>query len=260
MSDYGISSIIQAALEQTPKLLRAHSQGTIVDLRIPVTENASVIQAYPNEDTMSLSTPLLRRFTAALLFALLTASTTVQAHKLNMFAFVEDEEIYVEVYFADGKRAKNSVIEVYDPQDKLLYNNTTDEEGGHQFAIPQKTELRIVVNAGMGHQTEYTLPSSEFSTEQTSSTRTLSSQTTGTTTPPVMQTSALSMEQLKPLITQAVSQAVKPLQREISELKNKTSLSDIIGGVGYIFGLLGIFAYLDARKKAKNNYGKPDLD
>jgi len=200
---------------------------------------------------MPLSTPLLRRFTAVLLFALLTVSTTVQAHKLNMFAYVEDEEIYIEVYFADGKRAKNSAIEVYDPQNQLLYNNTTDEEGGHQFAIPKKIELRIVVNAGMGHQTEYILPTSEFSAEQTNSANT-SNLPMDTATPSLIQDSTMpNMEQLKPLITQAVSQAVKPLQREISELKNKTSFSDIIGGVGYIFGLLGLFAYLDARKKAK---------
>lgn len=212
----------------------------------------TIIQVQRNEDAMPLSTPLLRRFTAVLLFALFTISTTVQAHKLNMFAYVEDEEIYVEAYFANGKRAKNSVIEVYDPQDQLLYNSTTDEEGGHQFTIPQKTELRIVINAGMGHQTEYILPRSEFSAEQTNSVNT-SISPTSTVTPPVIRASApnINMEQLKPLITQAVSQAVKPLQREISELKNKTSLSDIIGGVGYIFGLLGLFAYLDARKKAK---------
>jgi len=200
---------------------------------------------------MPLSTPLVRRFTTVLLFALLTVSTTVQAHKLNMFAYAEEGEIYVEAYFADGKRAKNSTIEVYDTQDQLLYNNTTNEEGGHQFAAPQKTELRIVINAGMGHQTEYILPSSEFATEQTNSAST-SNLPINTAIPSVIQTATTpNLDQLKPLITQAVSQAVKPLQREISELKNKTSLSDIIGGVGYIFGLLGLFAYLDARKKTK---------
>ncbi len=198
---------------------------------------------------MPLSTPLLHRFTAVLLFALLTVSATVQAHKLNMFAYAEDGEIYVEAYFADGKRAKNSVIEVYDQQDQLLYSNTTNEEGAHQFTTPKKIELRIVINAGMGHQTEYILPSSEFFAEQASST---SNPPINAATSAVMQASTTpNIEQLKPLITQAVRQAVKPLQREISELKNKTSLSDIIGGVGYIFGLLGLFAYLDARKKAK---------
>ncbi len=204
-------------------------------------------------------TLVIRRFFIFSLLLFFTANNA-QAHKLNMFAYVEGEDIYIEVYFADGKRAKNSKIKVYDPQSQLLYSSITDDKGGHQFAIPQKTELRIVVDAGMGHQTEYTLPVSEFSDEQNSNivatnVKTSSQQTADvvTETAPAITASAplnMDMDQLKPLITRAVSQAVKPLQREISELKNKTSVSDLIGGVGYIFGLLGLFAYMDARKKS----------
>lgn len=204
-------------------------------------------------------TLVIRRFFILSLLLFFTANNA-QAHKLNMFAYVEGEDVYIEVYFADGKRAKNSKIKVYDPQSQLLYSSITDDEGGHQFAIPQKTELKIVVDAGMGHQTEYTLPVSEFSDEQNSNivatnVKTSSQKTADvvTETVPAIAASAppnMDMDQLKPLITRAVSQAVKPLQREISELKNKTSVSDLIGGVGYIFGLLGLFAYMDARKKS----------
>jgi len=204
---------------------------------------------------------LVIRYFFTLSLLLFFTVNNAQAHKLNMFAYVEGEEVYIEVYFADGKRAKNSKIKVYDPQSQLLYSSITDDKGGHQFAIPQKTELKIVVDAGMGHQTEYTLPVSEFSDEQSSNivaanVTTSSEQTTAdvvTETAPVIIASAplnMDMDQLKPIITRAVSQAVKPLQREISELKNKTSVSDLIGGVGYIFGLLGLFAYMDARKKS----------
>jgi len=200
--------------------------------------------------------PLLhsRHFLAVALL-LFFAISTAEAHKLNMFSYVEGEEIYIEAYFADGKRAKNSAVKVYDPQEQLVYDGMTDDEGGHQFPTPKKTDLKIVVDAGMGHQTSYTLLASELAGEPSNTTAVTPSHPAADAPTEVITTAAtpptMNIEQIKPIITQAVSQAVKPLQREISEMKSKTSMSDIIGGIGYIIGLLGLFAYLEARKQTK---------
>ena len=51
----------------------------------------------------------------------------------------------------------------------------------------------------------------------------------------------------------AVFEATKPLAREISELKDKIRTSDIIGGIGFIVGLLGFYAFLKFRKESQTN-------
>ena len=57
--------------------------------------------------------------------------------------------------------------------------------------------------------------------------------------------------ELASIVRSAVAQANRPLAREIAELKNKARMSDIIGGVGFIVGLLGLYGYLKARKDMK---------
>ncbi len=172
------------------------------------------------------------------------------AHKLNVFTYVEGEQVFVEGYFADGKRAKNSQVKVYNDKREIVTEGLTNEEGEFSFLTPEVTTLRIHLDAGMGHAAEYTLSASEFNVVTSSSdekTAPLSSQAPLSATTNDMQNIA-SHDEVKMLVEQAVSSAVKPLVREIAELKNKTNFSDIVGGIGFILGALGLFAYLKARK------------
>ena len=46
--------------------------------------------------------------------------------------------------------------------------------------------------------------------------------------------------------------------RELSELKERRSFSDIIGGIGFIVGLLGAVFFFSARKAAKTASSSKD--
>ena len=48
------------------------------------------------------------------------------AHKVNVFAYVEDGKIYTESYFNDGKKCVDSKIEVFDNHGKKLLEGLTD--------------------------------------------------------------------------------------------------------------------------------------
>jgi len=182
----------------------------------------------------------------AFIFCLLFAHSAF-AHKLNVFTFVEGEQVFVEGYFADGKRAKNSQVKVYNEQREVIAEGTTNDAGEFNFKTPVIASLRIHLDAGMGHAAEYTLAATEFS--QTNETVITSQDQNSLASNNMQSTSGgASQDEIKIIVDQAVSSAVKPLVREISELKNKTSLSDIIGGLGFILGALGLFAYLKARK------------
>lgn len=192
-------------------------------------------------------------------FALITP--TAFAHKLNMFAYVEGNEIFVEGYFTDGKKAKNSEVTVFDASDSELLRGTSDDDGQFSFAIPQQSDMRITVNAGMGHQTEYSLLKDELQDEPASDmidatiAPTLPAKAARTTAQPdgpLTPVTAVSLDNsvLRSEVERAVGKAIKPLMRELSTLRAEKSLADIIGGIGFIFGLLGIAMYFKARKDA----------
>ena len=192
-------------------------------------------------------------FPKALAIALcLLISPQVFAHKLNVFVYSEADTVFVDGYFADGTKAKNSEVTVYNMNHDVVVEGTTNDEGEFNFPAQGTEPLRVVLNAGMGHKTEYTLNESEFELE---STTTPSVEEVDTGSSNSTSTSAsVNSEEIQAIVQKAVNNAVKPLAREISELKNQTTLSDIIGGFGIIIGVLGGFAYYTARKeKAKSN-------
>ncbi len=187
-------------------------------------------------------------------------SSEAMAHKVNLFAYAEANQVYVEGYFVDGKKAQNSQVQVFSADGKLLHEGITDEEGQYRFPVPQKTDLKIVVNAGMGHQSDFLLPASELGAESINN----AGQQTADHTQAVVEQSAegealplqsasdtLNHAQLEAVVTKAVNEAIKPLVRELSASQEKASLSGIVGGVGYIIGFLGLFAFFKARQDTR---------
>jgi len=182
-------------------------------------------------------------------------TVTAYAHKVNVFAYVEGDQIYIQGYFSDGKTAKNSEVTIYGSNGRELTKGQTNEEGVITFPIQGKQSLRIVLNAGQGHQASYEIPLEEI---------------TGTAIVPASDPPPSSTDQSSPvgemiagssgesaqvseaMVRKAVAQGVLPLAREISELKERRGFSDIVGGIGFIVGLLGVFAYVKARQIKRN--------
>lgn len=214
------------------------------------------MQAY---NTHSL---IRRSWIGAMLLWLLCLSTPALAHKLNMFTYAEGKEVHVEGYFADGTKAKNSTITVWNDARETVVEGITDEAGKFTFSIAEPTNLRIVLNAGMGHQTEHSMLANELGettaaaspAQAEKSSSALAPQTTetmATTTQPTPQPTDLT-----PVIEKAVANALLPLAREIAELKDRTKLSDMIGGIGFIIGIMGLFAFSKTRNRATDTGNK----
>jgi nickel transport protein len=129
------------------------------------------------------------------------------AHRVNLFAWVEGDTVYVESKFSGGKKVKAGKIIVTDSQGTELLTGATDENGEFSFKVPKKTDLKIVLIAGAGHRAEWTIPASEI-------------------TIPIY--------------------GKKPVPDE------GTTFKGIIIGIGCIFGLTAVVAYIRKRKKQKN--------
>lgn len=182
-------------------------------------------------------------------------STEALAHKVNLFVYAEGDEVYVEGYFVDGKKAQNSKVQVFSSDGALLLEGVTDDEGQYRFPVPQKTDLKIIMNAGMGHQSEYVLSASELGSpaEDSQASTELDHSLVEQNAPQQENTHqtenmALNNQELEAVISKAVNEAIKPLVRELSASQEKASLSGIVGGVGYILGILGLFAFFKARQ------------
>ena len=161
------------------------------------------------------------------------------AHKVNIFAYVEADTVYTESYFPDGKKVKEAKIIVYDSQGNKLLEGKTDKEGKFSFKVPKYDNLKIVVEASLGHKNFYLLSKKEILSPQEESS-----------------SGEYRREFNQRNNPQEVRKREDSLREEIASLKElilkaqeKESLREVIAGVGYIFGIMGIIFYFLAKRE-----------
>jgi nickel transport protein len=83
------------------------------------------------------------------------------AHRVVIFAFTEGNTVHTESKFMPNTPVKQGKIMVMDAKTgKELLTGQTDDNGKFSFNIPpeaQKADLKIVVEAAMGHRGEWLL-------------------------------------------------------------------------------------------------------
>lgn len=190
-----------------------------------------------------------------LLTLLLVLCTSSHAHKVRIFAWEEGDDIVTESKFSGGRAARNVAVSVIDSATgKELLTGTTDSEGLFRFPVPQnrETELEIVVDGGDGHKNSWKhLPAEGSQGIPAAPPGPAPSDAGVAPSTPVKGTQeTIDTAQLTILLDEALERKLGPIRRILAENTEKTpSLQDIIGGVGYIFGLAGIAAYMRFRKK-----------
>ncbi len=172
------------------------------------------------------------------------------AHRVTVFAWVEDGMVFTESKFGAGAKVNNGKIIVYDKAGQELLSGQTDTNGEFAFPIPAQSELKIVLDATMGHRAEWIIPVSEISDQAEQETpQTVSTKTSQPSITP--QDNQQNTEQLEAAIEKILDRKLKPITHLLAEL-NQTgpSLHDIIAGLGYIVGLIGVAAWVNSRKKS----------
>ena len=180
------------------------------------------------------------------------------AHNVFLTAYVEGDMVFVEGGFSDGTFCKNSKVEVFDPSGNKLLEGKTDENGVFSFKPPQKTDLKVVLNAGMGHRDEYTVPAGELpdmTGMQKAGTRAMPAVPAAETRKPRASDAAaqLDPEEIESIVDRVIQKRLRPLTQLVAKSQRKAgpSPTEIFGGIGYILGLLGIAMYVKSRKGGK---------
>ena len=198
----------------------------------------------------------------AILYVLPWMVSSASAHRVNVFAWVEGDTIYVEGKFAGGKKVNAGKIVVMDPRGVELLSGLTNAQGEFSFKVSKQTDLKIVLSAGQGHQGEWIIRADEInnlsskavpgtSTESVAqSIRKEAGSETTTDRRTVAPETAISPEELEAIIESVVDRKLKPITGMLAEMRQDgPSLRDIFAGIGYILGLVGIAAYVHSRKK-----------
>jgi nickel transport protein len=188
------------------------------------------------------------------------------AHKVSIFAWVEGDTVYTQSKFSKGKRAKNSSVIVFDSDGNKLLEGKTDDNGEFSFKIPKQTALKVVLKASMGHMSEWKIPFEEInpeavsnnskpesdikdSYETSSRSQTINS---GTDLSALSESHGISRQEIKKLIDESLDRKLSPIMNILADsYGGGPGLTEIIGGIGYIFGLMGVVMYFTSRKKKK---------
>jgi nickel transport protein len=190
------------------------------------------------------------RFSFIILFLtaiiLIGSHVPALAHKVMIFAWVEGNTVFTESKFSGGKKVLNAPVVIFDKDGKKLLEGKTDNKGEFSFKIPKVTDLKIVLNAAMGHKAEWTVPESEIREAGIIVEKKSAPMPSG----PIAV--GLSKEEVQKIIEDSLDKKLRPIVRMMTESKDtKPSLTEIIGGIGYIFGLMGIALYFKNRGKKR---------
>jgi len=168
------------------------------------------------------------------LFFIILFSCSLFAHRVNVFAYKEGNKIYTESYFSDGTPARNGKIDIYDENGKKILEGQTDKKGNFSFNAPESQgTYKVVLTASMGHRAETSIIIGEAPPQK---------QINETVT-------KKEMNNIKAMIEESVEKSIYPLMKSIEQEKRRIRITDILGGIGYIFGIFGIVLFFIRKKK-----------
>ena len=209
---------------------------------------------------------MTRRILLALAFLGLFG-TVAQAHKVNVFAVVENGFVTGEGYFSGGAKAQNSTVEIRNATADLIAQGVTGTDGTFRVALPSGAEapLTVVLKAGEGHQSTFILKTEDLGQTKSTQAPTPAGMDWAQPSAPVGAGAiqvmppgkasgvpastvlpAMDETRLAALMDAAVAKAVTPLRLELAKLADRdqgAQFQGIIGGLGWIIGLVGIAAW-----------------
>jgi nickel transport protein len=232
---------------------------------------SAIVKPFPaNCKLQAFYHPRIPKPTAALVRGLILVlvlgvfSTPALAHRVLVFAYAEGDTIFTESKFVPNNPVRQGKILVQDAKTgQTLLTGTTDDQGKFSFKIPaqaaaQKMDLKIIAEAAMGHRGEWLLKAANYlgkgQAAGTPAPAALAPTPAATATPAPAAAKAGSVDQqaLEAALNKALERQLAPINEKLTDLTiHRTTLPDILGGIGYILGLCGVAAYF-LSKRQKN--------
>lgn len=155
------------------------------------------------------------RWLVALVFFI--GAAPALAHKLTVFAAVEGQDITGIVYFAGGNPAPGARIQITDAQGAPLAELQPGKDGRFRYQAQAPVAHRVIATTADGHRAEWRIAAEELVAA------------TGT-------------------LEAALARQLRPLREELLATRDALRFQDILGGIGYIFGLTGLALWWRCRR------------
>jgi nickel transport protein len=187
------------------------------------------------------------------------------AHKAIIFAWVEGDTVFTQSKFSRGRKAIDSIVVVYDTEGNQLLDGKTDKNGEFSFKVPKKSALKVVLKASMGHMAEWTIPAKEVlaavgdiahspmenapnkgSKETSKDPATVKTKTANSLPAHVY----LERQALQQMIDKSLDKKLAPITNMLAKtMDREPGITEILGSIGYILGLVGIALYVSNRRR-----------
>jgi nickel transport protein len=192
----------------------------------------------------------LRGAVVALVVALAAVATAgpAAAHALKVFALVEGETIKGTAYFAGAAPARRARITVYGPDNAVLAEAVSGEDGAFALPAGPPVDHRIVADAGDGHAAQFLIRAAELNSVAAAdeeATRQAPHPANLSPNPP----NAASGGSIEATVEAVVSRHVSPLREQLNAYEDRLRWHDVLGGIGYILGLSGLAAFFLSRRR-----------
>ena len=157
--------------------------------------------------------------------------------------------VHTESYLGGKKRAADGKIQIFDLSGVRLVEGKTNEKGEFSFQVPKREDLRIVLEAGMGHRAEYLLRVSKGETPVGSPAKAR----TGHQAIPQPPSVQLDRAEIRGVVEEVLDAKMEPVLKELAHMRKERGpgFREIMAGIGYIVGLMGLVLYFRSRKGQK---------
>lgn len=204
----------------------------------------------PLRNKKSHSSTLQDNILKLIALTLLLLSTSANAHLLKVFAYtqmsgdVQHMTTSGKVYFAGGAAIPNLKLEVVDSQGNIKETLKSDPEGKFSITLTRGS-YHLQANTQDGHIAKWPIKPPKINVPKT-----VNQQVTngGIQGGEIKSLTVIDQTQMQQILAEIVSSQVQPLSEQVNALQERTKVQDIIGALGYIFGLYGLAMWWRHRK------------
>lgn len=186
----------------------------------------------------------------ALLLCLL-AATPALAHKLKVFATAIGDTVEGRVYFVGGGAGIDVPVTLTNSSGEVVATGrTAAPDGSFALSLPYRDDFTVFADAQDGHVGSFALGAARLadSLPKRAGLEPVAPDVTAAA-PGAVPEDAASVSTAA--IEAAVARQLAPLLDEVDALRSAIGFRDMVGGVGFILGGFGLWAFIAARRGRK---------
>lgn len=189
-----------------------------------------------------------------LFFCLISASGPASAHRLRVFATVDDGAVAGYGFFVGGGRPRGAIVIMRNAEGEELWRGATDQTGKFSWRPEKPGALTIVVDARDGHIAEAKIAADRFGDETAAAAapRPVDDPLGASAVPGAPAAGCagvIDAARIERVVDKAVARQVRPLLEATEVGSGSVRFNDVMGGIGMIVGLAGIGIWASSRRR-----------